>query len=84
MEQKENSLLNACYTSILGRYTVALGIPYVIAMSGPIDDRAAIEFSRGFYDAIGADLDIERAYAEGLSAVRFAGLDQYFQALLYY
>jgi len=70
-------LLNACYTLTIGQ-RVSLGIPYVIAMSGPIDDQAAIEFSRGFYDAIGAGLDIERAYAEGLSAMRFAGLDRHF------
>lgn len=74
-------LLNACYTLAVGQL-VALGIPYVIAMSGPIYDRAAIEFSRGFYDAIGAGMDIKRAYTEGMSAVRLARLDQQFQALL--
>lgn len=74
-------LLNACYSVTIGQ-RIPLGIPYVIAMSGPISDRAAIEFSRGFYDAIGAGLDIERAYFEGLSAVRIAGVDQRFLALL--
>ncbi|GCF09736.1 CHAT domain-containing protein [Dictyobacter arantiisoli] len=74
-------LLNACYTFSMGQH-IALGIPYVIAMPGPIQDRASIEFSRGFYDAIGAGLDIERAYLEGLSTVRFAHLDHNFLALL--
>jgi CHAT domain len=74
-------ILNACHTLSTGEF-ITLGIPYVIAMSGPIHDRAAIEFSRGFYDAIGADKDIERAYQEGMSAVRFARLDQNFLALL--
>jgi len=74
-------LLNACYTLAIGQ-RIALGIPYAIAMSGSIHDLAAIEFSRGFYDAIGAGTDIERAYFEGMSAVRFAGLDHNFLALL--
>ena len=74
-------LLNACYSLRIGQ-GIALGIPYVIAMSGAVYDQAAIEFSRGFYDAFGAGEDIERAYREGLSAVRFAGLDRDFLALL--
>ena len=74
-------ILNACYTLAIGQ-SISLGIPYVIAMSGPIHDQAAIAFSHGFYDAIGAGTDIERAYREGLSAVRFAGLDRDFLALL--
>lgn len=74
-------ILNACYSLALGK-GISLGIPNVIAMSGAIHDQAAIEFSRGFYDAIGAGTDIERAYREGLSAVRFAGLDHDFLALL--
>jgi len=74
-------ILNACYSLTVGQ-RIALGIPYVIAMSGAVHDQAAIEFSRGFYDALGAGADIERAYREGLSAVRFAGLDRAFLALL--
>ena len=74
-------LLNACYSLTIGQ-GIALGIPNVIAMSGAVYDQAAIEFSRGFYDALGAGADIERAYREGLSAVRFANLDHDFLALL--
>ena len=74
-------ILNACYSFYPGQRH-ALGVPYVIAMSGAIHDQAAIEFSRGFYDGLGAGTDIERAYREGLSAVRFAGLDRAFLALL--
>jgi len=41
-------------------------------MEGPISDSAAIEFSRGFYDAIGAGRDIEFAYEEGCRSVDLA------------
>jgi CHAT domain-containing protein len=74
-------ILNACYSLATGQ-SIALGIPNVIAMAGPVYDQASIEFSRGFYDALGAGTDIERAYREGLSAVRFAGLERNFQAQL--
>ncbi|HEY0754274.1 MAG TPA: CHAT domain-containing protein [Ktedonobacteraceae bacterium] len=74
-------ILNACYSPVIGQ-GIALGIPNVISLSGPLDQQASIEFSRGFYDALGAGTDIERAYREGLSAVRFAGLERDFLALL--
>ncbi len=38
-------------------------------MEGPVDDDAAIEFSRGFYDAIGAGRAIDFAYGEGCRTV---------------
>lgn len=71
-------LLNACYTQAIGQ-CINLGIPNVIAMTGPINDQAAIEFACGFYDALGAGLDIQRAYAEGIGAVYLAGLGQHFR-----
>jgi len=45
-------ILNACYSISQGKL-ISLGIPFTIAMEGSVDDEAAIEFSRGFYDAIG-------------------------------
>ncbi len=69
----ECALLNACYTQEQGNL-FSLRIPYTIAMSGPISDPSAIEFTRGFYDAIGAGKDIEFAYNEGCRAVDLAGL----------
>lgn len=64
-------LLNACYSMDQGEQ-IALGIPYTIAMEGAISDSASIEFSRGFYDAIGANKDIQSAYDEGCIAVGLA------------
>ena len=64
-------ILNACYSVSTGTL-VSLGVPYTIAMEGAISDKAAIEFSRGFYDAIGAGKDIEFAYDEGCRRVELA------------
>lgn len=61
-------ILNACYSVSTGTLA-SLGVPYTIAMEGAISDLAAIEFSRGFYDAIGAGKDIEFAYDEGCRRV---------------
>jgi hypothetical protein len=68
------ALLNACYSLSVGKIT-ALGLDYTVASSGPISDPSAIEFARGFYDAIGAGTDVPDAYAEGLSAARLKGLN---------
>ena len=57
-------ILNACYSSLQGKLT-SLGVPFAIAMEGPLSDESAIEFARGFYDAIGAGKTFEFAYEEG-------------------
>lgn len=64
-------ILNACYSVSTGTLA-SLGTPYTIAMEGPISDQAAVEFSRGFYDAIGAGKDITFAYEEGCRRVELA------------
>jgi len=63
------ALLNACYSLATGSFT-SVGLDYTIAMEGSIADDAAIEFTRGFYDAVGAGLTIPEAYDEGLSCAR--------------
>jgi|SRR6478752_6442841 len=75
-------ILNACYSLTTGALTSSLGVPYTIAMEGPIGDQAAIEFSRGFYDAIGAGMGITFAYEEGCDRVALKGLDGHFKAKL--
>jgi hypothetical protein len=64
-------ILNACYSLTQGQLT-SLGVPFTIAMEGPISDDAAIEFSRGFYDAVGAGKNIDFAYEEGCRTVKLA------------
>ncbi|MFN8469048.1 MAG: FHA domain-containing protein [Caldilineaceae bacterium] len=71
--QIECVLLNACYTVNQAETAAALGIPYVIAMDGPIEDLAAIEFTRGFYDAVAAGHAIESAFGEGCRTIKLTG-----------
>jgi hypothetical protein len=62
-------VLNACYSLSVGRLT-SIGTDHTVATTGPISDPAAVEFTRGFYDAIGEGLPIPEAVEEGLSAAR--------------
>ncbi|MBK8595331.1 MAG: hypothetical protein IPP07_17775 [Holophagales bacterium] len=64
-------LLNACYS--LRAFPESLA-PVTIGMDSPASDAAAIEFSRGFYDAVGANKSIDIAIAEGKSAADLKGL----------
>lgn len=61
-------ILNACYTVKQGQL-LSLGVPFTIAMDGPISDDAAKHFTRGFYDTIGAGRDYRLAYKMGCSAI---------------
>jgi hypothetical protein len=58
-------ILNSCYSLTQGVLT-AFGVPFTIASERPLDDTAAIEFTRGFYDAIGAGRDVRKAYVAGV------------------
>jgi hypothetical protein len=62
-------LLNACYSSQLGRL-LAPSVPFTIAMDGPINDDVAIVFAVGFYDALGAGHPIDFSYDEGISSIK--------------
>ena len=70
-------ILNACYSISKGQL-MSLGIPFTIAMEGSISDKAAIEFSRGFYDAVGAKRGIDFAYDEGCRTVNLAAQNTQF------
>ena len=73
-------LLNACYSE---KPAVAISqyIDYVIGMNNPIQDRAAIEFARGFYDGLGYKIlgyqDVfQRAFDEAMVAIQLESLSQ--------
>lgn len=66
-------LLNACYSKVQPE-AIAQHIDYVIGMSQEIGDRAVIEFTVGFYDALGSGNSIEFAYKLGCSRIRIAGI----------
>jgi tetratricopeptide (TPR) repeat protein len=77
-------VLNACCTAdAVGRHgpnpfagvasaLVMGGVPAVVAMNGPIPDRAAVAFSRTFYQRLAAGDSVEAAVAEGRLAIQRA------------
>ena len=68
-------ILNACYSLEQGK-AISLGVPFVIAMDGPISDEAAHHFARGFYDTIGAGKDCRFAYQMGCDAIALEGYSE--------
>jgi HEAT repeat protein len=61
-------VLNACYSENLADQLVQ-HLNYVIGMNQPVWDDAAIAFTEGFYDALGAGEPYERAFELGKNAV---------------
>jgi GUN4-like/CHAT domain len=72
-------LLNACYSE---KSAVAISqyINYAIGMNNSIEDRAAIEFAKGFYDGLGyklGDQDVfQRAFDEAMVAIEMENISQ--------
>jgi len=62
-------ILNGCDSQLMGELT-SMGVPFTIAMEGPLDDEAGIKFSEGFYDATAAGKSRREAFDEGVRAVR--------------
>ena len=67
-DQVECVVLNACYTESQAN-AIAQHIRYVIGMKQAIGDRAAIAFTVGFYQALGAGESIEKAYKLGCAQI---------------
>jgi CHAT domain len=74
-DQVECVVLNGCYSDVQAG-AIAQHIPYVVGMTQAIGDRAALEFSVGFYEALGAGRDMEFAYEMGCCAIRLAGIGE--------
>jgi hypothetical protein len=68
-------VLNACYSDVQAD-AIHREIDYVVGMTQPIGDRAAIEFAIGFYDALGAGRSIEDAFKFGCNAMALKGISQ--------
>jgi len=73
-----NSSYSYLHAEIINQY-----VPYVISMNDVIEDRAAIEFSSGFYRALGKGRSMQFAYELGCNAVHLAGLVDYKVPKLY-
>lgn len=69
-------LLNACYSEIQAK-AIAEHIEYVIGMNKEIDDKAAIAFATGFYQALGAGRMVKEAYKLGCVQIRLQSISEY-------
>ncbi|NEQ53980.1 MAG: CHAT domain-containing protein, partial [Leptolyngbya sp. SIO3F4] len=80
--QVECVVLNACHSEFQAK-AIVQHIDYVVGMSDEIGDRAAIEFSVGFYTALGAGKPVRFAYDLGCNAIELEGLaEQHIPTLL--
>lgn len=80
--QLECVVLNACFSKFQAK-EIARYIPYVIGMNQSIGDRAAIEFSVGFYTAMGAGQPFEFAYKLGCNAIQLEGIAEHLTPILF-
>ncbi|HKV42688.1 MAG TPA: TIR domain-containing protein, partial [Blastocatellia bacterium] len=72
-DQVDCVLLSACYSG--GQAPkIARSIKYVIGMKKAVKDEAAIAFSVGFYQALGAGKSIPEAFKFGLVQMRLMGV----------
>ena len=74
-------ILNACYSEAQADAIVQY-IPHVIGMSEAIGDRAAIEFSIGFYDGLLAGQSIEIAFELGCNAIQLYDIPEHLTPVL--
>lgn len=68
-------ILSACFSNPQAE-AISKHIDYVVGMKKEINDRAAIEFAVGFYDALGAGESVEEAFEFGRNAVHLEFPDQ--------
>jgi AAA-like domain/CHAT domain len=80
-DEVECVILNGCYSEVQAR-AIAEHVPYVIGMNDAISDKAAIEFSVGFYKALGAGRPIEFAYKMGCNAIQIEGIPEHLTPVL--
>ncbi|MDZ8141125.1 MAG: CHAT domain-containing protein [Nostoc sp. DedQUE04] len=71
-------LINACHSEKPAE-AISQHINYVIGMNQAVNDKTAIKFAEGFYDALGYDAqdnkeEFQRAFNEGIVAIKLEGL----------
>ena len=74
-------LLNACYSEIQAK-AISEHIKFVIGMNAAIGDRAAIAFTIGFYQALGAGQSIEESYKLGVIQIQLQGIPEHLTPVL--
>jgi hypothetical protein len=80
-DRVECVVLNGCYSEVQAR-SIAQYIKSVIGMTQAIGDEAAIAFSVGFYDALGAGRSVDFAYKLGSNAIAMAGIPEHLTPVL--
>ena len=80
-DEIECVVLNACYSAAQAD-VIAQHIPYVVGMKQAIGDKAAIEFSIGFYDGLLAGRSVEFAYKLGCNAIELQNIPEHLTPLL--
>ncbi|MEL7071475.1 MAG: CHAT domain-containing protein [Cyanobacteria bacterium J06581_3] len=75
-------ILNACYSDVQAE-VIAKHIRFVVGMNDDIGDAAAIKFSIGFYQALGAGRSVEFAYKSGCVAIQMEGIPEFLTPVLY-
>ena len=73
-------LLNACYSEKPAE-AISQHIDYVIGMNNPIQDKAAIEFAKGFDDGLGYEISdnqeaFQRAFNQAMVAIQMESVSQ--------
>jgi hypothetical protein len=61
-------ILNSCYSHKQAK-SISKHIDFVVGMNAAISDQAAIDFSIGFYQAIGEGMGIKDAYEHGCASI---------------
>ncbi len=74
-EQVECVVLNACYSEVQAE-AIYQHIDCVIGMNQAIGDKAAIEFSTGFYDALAVGRSYRDAFEFGCGAIDLQGIPE--------
>lgn len=81
-DQVQGVLLNACYSAAQAQ-AIGQHIPYVIGMSREIGDQAALAFTLGFYQALGAGKAIVAAYEFGRVQIQLQGIPEHLTPVLH-
>lgn len=72
-DQLQMIILNACHSETTTKVLVD-HVDCAIGMRKAIADTSAIEFTRGFYGALGYGRSVGQAYEQGLAALKLRGL----------
>ena len=80
-DRLECVVLNGCYSEVQAS-SISQYIKSVIGMTQAIGDEAAIAFSVGFYDALGAGRSVAFAYEFGCSAMAMEGISEHLRPVL--